>query len=98
VRTFLVVVVVFACGFAAGAVSTESREKPRPGGTVDFTADFSVQPGRSSVRTYRPHSVRVNGERAFLAEGGAPENAEVTSFTFENGRVIVAATEVTERR
>jgi hypothetical protein len=94
---YVSLVVAFLLGAAIVWVLKENRaEAPKTyDRSVDFTAEFTIQTGYRSVRTYRPHAVHVGGQRVFLSETTPDDSAEVTTIRFHNGHTQVAAVDVT---
>jgi hypothetical protein len=99
-KRYLLFGLVFAAGAFVGSTVGEKYRVQRtddPGvvTSAGHECDFDVRRGTEPTVTYRPHAVHTDGHRTYLSGTVLAPDAAVTVFTFEGGRVKVAATEVT---
>ncbi len=81
-------------GFGLGQLDTGRRKPTAPPPPVTFEGEITVRRSFGVVEHYRPHSVLVDQHQAFIDHAHVT-NEPVTVFSFDSGRVQVAATAVT---
>jgi len=94
----LVGVMSFAVGLLASPNRRADRAQP-PGERPDavrvnagaFAREFSVRRGVGETLTVTPHSVHIDGERAFLGPL-ADHDSPIFTVALDNGRILIAGT------
>lgn len=92
-RRHVPAVFAFVIGFALALVTGSKRQPPPP--PVNFAGEITVRRALGPTERYKPHSVLVE-ERQVYIDHTPIGDAPVTVFTFDSGRVQVAATAVAE--